>query len=119
MLNSNLSGAKIITARRDSARQYVNPVKMGRNLGAQRELIWQFTKREIQGRYKGSALGVFWSFITPLLMLIIYTFVFAIIFKACWGNDLSDTSRVGFVLTLFTGLIAFGVFSECVNRAPC
>lgn len=109
---------QLITARRDSARQYANPVKLVRHLWLHRELIWQFTKREVLGRYKGSALGLVWSFITPLLMLLIYTFVFSVIFKARWGNTLSDSSQAGFALTLFTGLIAFGVFSECINRAP-
>lgn len=109
---------KIITARQDSARQYTNPVEMARHLWQHRELIGQFTKREVLGRYKGSFLGVVWSFVTPLLMLIIYTFVFSVIFKARWGNNLSDSSQSGFALTLFTGLIAFNVFSECLNRAP-
>ncbi|GIK40771.1 MAG: transport permease protein [Chloroflexota bacterium] len=118
MVDSKLLPTKLITARRDSARQYANPIKMGRNLWAHRELIRQFIKREVRGRYQGSFLGVLWSFITPLLMLTVYTFVFSIIFKARWGNNLSDSSQTGFALTLFTGLIAFGVFSECINRAP-
>lgn len=118
MVDSKLLPTKLITAQRDSARQYANPIKMGRNLWAHRELIRQFIKREVRGRYQGSFLGVLWSFITPLLMLTVYTFVFSIIFKARWGNNLSDSSQTGFALTLFTGLIAFGVFSECINRAP-
>lgn len=109
---------RIITARQNSARQYANPVEMVRHLWQHRELIGQFTKREVLGRYKGSFLGVVWSFVTPLLMLAIYTFVFSVIFKARWGNNLSDNSQSGFALTLFTGLIAFNVFSECLNRAP-
>ncbi len=107
-----------ITARRDSARQYANPLKMTRHLWAQRELIGQFTKRETVGRYKGSFLGVLWSFITPLLMLVIYTFVFSVIFKARWGNNVSDSGQAGFALTLLAGLIPFTVFSESVTRAP-
>jgi lipopolysaccharide transport system permease protein len=108
----------VIHARRDSARQYANPFKMVRNLWAHRELIWQFTRREVRSRYQGSFLGVVWSFVTPLLMLAVYTFVFSVVFKARWGNDLSDDSQIGFALTLFTGLIAFGVFSESINKAP-
>jgi lipopolysaccharide transport system permease protein len=118
VIDSELRPTKIITARRDSARQYANPVKIVQNLWAHRELIGQFTKREVQGRYKGSSLGLFWSFINPLLMIAIYTFVFSVIFKGRWGNDLSYGSRLGFALTLYTGLIAFGVFSECLVRAP-
>lgn len=109
---------RVVTGRRDSTRQYANPIKMVRQLWLHRELIWQFTKREVLARYKGSALGVLWSFITPLLMLTIYTFVFSVIFKARWGNELSDSSQIGFALTLFTGLIAFTVFGECVSKAP-
>jgi lipopolysaccharide transport system permease protein len=109
---------QLITARRDSARQYTNPLKMARHLWSHRELIGQFTKRESIGRYKGSFLGQAWAFVTPLLMLVIYTFVFSVIFKARWGNTLSDSSQIGFALTLFAGLIPFTVFSECVNRAP-
>lgn len=61
MFESNLSFTKIITARRDRARQYANPVKMAQNLWAQRELIGQFTKREVQSRYKGSSLELGWQ----------------------------------------------------------
>jgi lipopolysaccharide transport system permease protein len=118
---ANQSGAmptRTISGRRDSARQYINPVGMLRNLWAHRELIVQFTRREVQSRYRGSYLGIVWSFVTPLLMLAVYTFVFSVIFKARWGNQLSDESQAGFALTLFTGLIAFGVFSETITRAP-
>ena len=41
-----------------------------------RTLIWQFSRREVLGRYRGSLFGLAWSFITPLLMLGVYTFVF-------------------------------------------
>ncbi len=51
-----------------------------------RFLIEQLTKRDISGRYKGSMLGNAWSFITPLLMLAVYTFVFTVVFKARWGG---------------------------------
>jgi lipopolysaccharide transport system permease protein len=118
VVHSKSQPTKFITAQRDSARQYANPVKMGQNLWTHRELILQFTKREILSRYKGSFLGVVWSFLTPLAMLLIYTFVFSVIFKARWENTLSDSSQAGFALTLFSGLIAFNVFSECAIRAP-
>ena len=50
-----------------------------------RHLIYQMTKREVIGRYKGSLFGIFWSFFNPFLMLAIYTFVFTVVFKARWG----------------------------------
>ncbi|WP_446917313.1 ABC transporter permease, partial [Klebsiella pneumoniae] len=37
------------------------------------------TKREISSRYRGSALGIIWPFLTPLFMLIVYTFVFSVV----------------------------------------
>jgi ABC-type polysaccharide/polyol phosphate export permease len=64
---------RVMSARRDSARQYANPLRMLRHLWAQRELIVQFTRREVVGRYKGSCLGLAWSFVTPLVMLAVYT----------------------------------------------
>ena len=82
---------KIITARRDSARQYANPLRMFKNLWAQRELIRQFTKRRVLERYKGSYLGLVWSFATPLAMLAVYTFVFSVIFKARWEGAVTDS----------------------------
>lgn len=84
---------------------------------SQRELIWRLTEREVLGRYRGSALGVGWSFITPLAMLAVYTFVFSQVFKARWGG-LEQAGPIGFAVNLFAGLIVFNLFSECVGRAP-
>lgn len=115
---SGVTPTRTISGRRDSARQYINPLGMLANLWAHRELIVQFTRREVQSRYRGSYLGIVWSFVTPLLMLTVYTFVFSVIFKARWGAQISDESQAGFAMTLFTGLIAFNVFSETITRAP-
>ena len=82
-----------------------------------RELWWRLTEREVLGRYRGSALGIGWSFITPLAMLAVYTFVFSQVFKARWGG-LEQAGPLGFAANLFAGLIVFNLFSECVNRAP-
>jgi lipopolysaccharide transport system permease protein len=61
-------------------------------------------------------MGLLWSFFNPILMLAVYTFVFSVVFKARWvgGSD----SKTEFALVLFTGLMVFNLFSECVNRAP-
>ena len=81
-----------------------------------RGLIWQMTRREVVGRYRGSVMGVMWSFFNPVLMLVVYTFVFSVVFKARW-NPGSD-SKTEFALVLFAGLLVFSLFSECVGRAP-
>lgn len=95
----------------------VNPVHIIRSLSSKRELILQFTSREVSGKYKGSYLGILWAFITPLIMLCIYTFVFSFIFKARWGLG-STEGRLQFAFILFCGLTIFNVFSECITRAP-
>ncbi|MGE3542176.1 MAG: ABC transporter permease [Candidatus Tectimicrobiota bacterium] len=83
-----------------------------------RRLILQMTKREVIGRYRGSILGLAWSFFNPLIMLLIYTFVFSVVFKARWGSSSVQDSQAGFALILFAGMIIHGLFAECVNRAP-
>ncbi|MGO8880153.1 MAG: ABC transporter permease [Desulfomonilaceae bacterium] len=96
---------------------FLNPIPMARNLYRHRSLIKQFAWRDFVSRYKGSFLGVFWSFITPLMMLVVYAFVFSVIFKSKWQTH-TDQSQVDFALTLFCGLTVFNIFAEAVNRAP-
>ncbi|MCP5243552.1 MAG: ABC transporter permease [Burkholderiales bacterium] len=75
-------------------------------------------KREIASRYRGSILGVLWSFVTPLLMLAIYTFVFSVVFKVRLALTNDTDNRFEFAMLLFAGLIVFNLFSECLTRAP-
>ena len=82
-----------------------------------RHLIRLLTRREILGRYRESMLGLVWSFLHPLIMLAVYTFVFSIVFKARWHHEVTG-GRGQFALALFIGLIIHGVLAECVNRAP-
>lgn len=82
-----------------------------------RKLIVQLTRRDVVGRYRGSLIGLAWSFFNPLLMLIIYTFVFSVIFKARWNSGQDDTHS-GFAVVLFAGIIIHGLFAECFNKAP-
>ncbi len=87
------------------------------SLWRNRSLIVQMTKRDVIGRYRGSVLGLAWSFFNPLLMLMVYTFVFSVIFKARWGVG-GGEDRAGFAIVLFVGIIVHGLFAECTNRAP-
>lgn len=75
------------------------------------------TKREVIGRYRGSLMGLAWSFFNPIVMLSVYTFVFSVVFNTRWGVG-SGESKVDFALILFVGMIVHGLFAECVNRAP-
>lgn len=88
---------------------------MIRTIRNNRYLLWQLTKKDIEQRYKGSVLGMLWTIIVPVLMLVIYTFVFSEIFQAKWNVDTSD--KYEFALVLFCGLTAFNMVSEVMNRS--
>jgi len=90
---------------------------LARSLRQNRQLILQMTKREVVGRYRGSVMGLAWSFFNPVLMLIVYTFVFSMAFKARWGVR-GDESKTQFAVVLFVGMIVHGLFAEVLNRAP-
>ncbi|MHB1254907.1 MAG: ABC transporter permease [Dethiobacteraceae bacterium] len=93
------------------------PVAMFTSFWRNRMLIWQMTRRDVVGRYRGSIMGLAWSFFNPLLMLATYTFVFSVVFRARWGVG-GEESRADFAIILFVGMIVYGLFAECVNRAP-
>ena len=99
------------------ASQPVSPVSLIKSLWQHRLLIKQMAWRDVVGRYKGSVMGLLWSFLTPVLMLTVYTFVFSVVFKARWGGD-ADESKSMFALLLFVGLIMHGLLAEVFNRAP-
>lgn len=82
-----------------------------------RQLIGQLTYREVVSRYRGSWAGLAWSFFNPLIMLVIYTFVFSTIFKARWGVG-AEGSHADFALILFVGIIVHGMLAECILKAP-
>jgi lipopolysaccharide transport system permease protein len=97
-------------------RDTVTQTGMVRGLLQHRGLLWELVKRDFVGRYKGSLLGVVWSLFNPVLMLVIYTFVFSVAFKAKWGTG--EEGKVAFAIVLFSGMIIHSFFAECINRAP-
>ena len=85
-----------------------------------RQLIFQMTKREVVGRYKGSAMGLLWSLLNPIFMLVVYTFFFSVVFKSRWGVPIDgvEESKTQFAVLIFVGMIVHGLFSEVLLRAP-
>ena len=79
----------------------ISPKEMLASLWRNRGLIKALTQREVIGRYRGSVMGILWSFLNPVFMLVVFTFVFSVIFKARWNVD-SD-SKTEFALVLFAG----------------
>ena len=88
-----------------------------RGLWHNRQLIIQMTRREVVGRYKGSVMGLLWSFLNPMFMLLVYTFVFSEVFKMRWGVG-GDETKAQFATVLFVGMIVHGLLAEVLNRAP-
>ncbi len=98
------------------ASRSASPFALLKSLVVNRELVQSMVKREIIGRYRGSIMGLMWSFVNPILMLSVYTFVFSVVFKARWqgGSD----SKTEFALIVFSGLMMFNLFAESINRSP-
>ncbi len=95
---------------------FLYPIVLLKSLIINYRLIVGLVGRDISGRYRGSIFGLLWSFFYPILMLVVYTFVFSVVFKAKWSSD--SSSKTEFALILFAGLILFNLFSECIGRAP-
>ena len=92
------------------------PVAMIGGVWHHRYLVGQLARREVLGRYRGSVIGLAWSFLNPLLMLAVYTVFFSVAFKARWGG--ATVAQGDFAIVLFAGLIVHGIFAESVTRAP-
>ena len=101
---------------RQRASRLLNPFAVFLPLLHNRSLVLQLTRREVLARYRGSLFGVSWALLSPLLMLITFTFVFSTIFQARWDSAVDSKSTFG--LLLFAGLIVYWLFSDCVGRAP-
>lgn len=87
------------------------------DLWTHRELLWQFTLRNVELRHKGSHLGLIWSFLSPLLMLGLYVLVFGYIFGGSFGV-LPGETRVDYALGVFLGLTLFQLLAETLGVSP-
>ncbi|MBR9953857.1 ABC transporter permease [Eubacteriaceae bacterium Marseille-Q4139] len=81
-------------------------MRMIAEIYAYREMIFSLVRRDLKGRYKGSILGFFWTFLNPLLQLIVYTVVFSVILR----SDIEE-----YYLFLFVALVPWIFFSTSVS----
>ena len=95
----------------------LNPWHIAVNLWRHRDLLWQFTLREIHIRHKGSRLGIVWALLNPLSMLVLYAFVFGLLFRSKFGV-LPNETVYDYTLELFLSLSLFHVFAETLGWAP-
>lgn len=96
-----------------NARDQSNPLK---SIWKNRRLIIRLGLREVEARYRGSVFGLFWSVLTPILMVATYAFVFTYIFQPRWVVE--DGAEANFILLLYSGILIYSVFGETVGRAP-
>lgn len=85
---------------------------------AHRYLMSQLIRREVLARYKGSALGIGWSFLHPLLLLCAFTLVFGGVFGGRWGGEDGGKTGFGMALFIYCGLAVFVPFAEVIGNAP-
>lgn len=88
---------------------------MIRSLFDNKYLFLQMFKREVQQRYRGSQFGFLWAFFLPILMLLVYTFVFGFVLKVRWGIE--GQGDIAFGLILFSGLILHSLMAETINTS--
>lgn len=93
------------------------PFSFALDLWRNRELLWQFSLREVELRHKGSHLGLIWSVLNPLLMLSLYVFVFGYIFGGRFGI-LPNETRIDYALGVFLGLSLHQFLSETIAISP-
>lgn len=81
-----------------------------------RWLVLYLAKRQLFSGYQGSFLGIAWAFLTPLLMVVLYTLIFSEIIGLRF-REVEGDSTLNFGLYLYCGLLPFLAFSEALNRA--
>jgi len=80
-----------------------------------RQLVVTLVTRELKARYRGTVFGFFWSFLNPLLLLMVYFVVFGVILSGSSGR-VKDINLVGvnYAIFLFTGLLPWLWFSSSI-----
>lgn len=87
------------------------------SLWKNRELWWQFTKRQVELRHKGSHLGLAWSFLSPMLMLALYVLVFGKFLGGRFRPGVGET-QIEYTLIMFLGLAIHHFVAEILTTAP-
>jgi len=101
----------------DAAKSSRSPFAFVTDLWRHRELLWQFTQRNVELRHKGSHLGLIWSVLNPVLMLGLYVLVLGYIFGGKFGV-LPNETKIDFGLGVFFGLTLFQFLSEVLGVSP-
>src|SRR5262245_3846872 len=78
------------------------------------DLIFSLARRELVARYKGSLLGIVWAVLTPIVMIAIFTFIFAGVFGA---RFIASNNHWDYAVYLFCGLLPWTMFQETMQQS--
>lgn len=90
-----------------------NPLAAVRSVAANRFLVAQLTRREVEGQFRGTLFGWFWLFARPLLQMSVYTFVFGVL----WRRDATGDPIGSFAIQLFCGLCLYTFLSQVISKS--
>jgi lipopolysaccharide transport system permease protein len=108
---------RINSASGGTGRRSLLPHRLIAHFWRLRGLVWRLAVRDFLARNRGSYLGLLWAAITPLSLLLIYTFVFGFVFKARWGKEPGNIGL--FAAMLLCGIVPYSLlFGDAVGRAP-
>jgi len=81
-------------------------------------LYWQWLKRDVAGRYRGSVLGLLWPILQPAIQILVFTLIFYEFMQMRWPTAGSKGDALDYGLNVFAGLAVFNFFAEVLGRAP-
>ncbi len=96
----------------------LNPLQIFQTAIRHHYLIGQLVRRDVLLKYRGSILGISWSFLYPLLLLYTFTLVFGGVFGGRWGNMGGSVRGLDLALFIYCALTVFTPFSEVMSTAP-
>lgn len=96
--------------------RFLWPAERTHWLWRQRRFVWDLTVGSIASRYRTSWFGLLWPVIHPVLLIGVFTFIFAYVMPLRWVAE--ESGGVGFPLFLYSGLVVYTLFAEAIGRAP-
>lgn len=81
-------------------------------------LYWQWLRRDIVGRYRGTMLGLLWPLLQPMLQIAVFTTILYHFMQVRWPQAPLTKGAEVFGLNVFAGMIFFNFFAEVLNRSP-
>jgi lipopolysaccharide transport system permease protein len=94
----------------------LNPLRIVSDIRQHRHLLGMLVRRDVLLKYRGSILGIGWSFLHPLLLLLVFSLISGSAFGGRWPGSGHDVHAIP--LAIYCGLVIFSPFSEILSGAP-